>query len=96
MTIVNESESQLRRERDAALITVGEQKTKLNDLYVKIGRLWEKNDALKENITALKDQEDKNEELCETCKAKETEIAELQEQLGPAGELSEEDKNVGS
>jgi len=36
---VNESESRLRRERDAALCTVGEQKRKLNNLYTKIGQL---------------------------------------------------------
>ncbi|KAI4916569.1 uncharacterized protein J4E92_009073 [Alternaria infectoria] len=93
---VNENESRLRRERDAALCTVGEQKRKLNNLYTKIGQLWEENDALKENITALKDQEKSTEELCGACRLKDAEIAQLHEQLDSAGELSEESKTIGS
>ena len=66
---------------------VCEQKRKLNDLYVKIGRLWEENDALKENITALKEQE-----LCDECKAKDTKIAQLEEQLYSTGEYPKRTK----
>ncbi|KAI4658074.1 uncharacterized protein J4E79_007055 [Alternaria viburni] len=74
--------SDTRKDSEARELTpevttpVCEQKRKLNDLYVKIGRLWEENDALKENITALKEQE-----LCDECKAKDTMIAQLEEQL---------------
>ncbi|KAI4606381.1 hypothetical protein J4E80_010133 [Alternaria sp. BMP 0032] len=93
---VNESESRLRRERDAALCTVGEQKRKLNNLYTKIGQLWEENDALKDNTTTLKDQEKSTEELCGACRVKDTEIAQLHEQLDSAGELFEESKYIGS
>ena len=92
---VDETESRLRSERNTTPSTVGEQNQKLNNLYIKIGRLCEENDTLKENIAALKDRERKKEELCETCKVKETEIAELQEQLGPVGESSEENKDIG-
>ncbi|KAI4908363.1 hypothetical protein J4E90_008988 [Alternaria incomplexa] len=93
---VDETESRLRSERNTTPSTVGEQNQKLNNLYIKIGRLCEENDTLKENIAALKDRERKKEELCETCKVKETEIAELQEQLGPVGESSEENKDIGA
>jgi len=86
---VNENESRLRRERDAALCTVGKQKRKLNNLYTKIGQLWEENDALKENTTTSKDEGKSTEELCVACRVKDTEIAQLHEQLDSAGELSE-------
>ncbi|KAI4938582.1 hypothetical protein J4E85_001023 [Alternaria conjuncta] len=93
---VNENESRLRRERDAALCTVGEQKRKLNNLYTKIGQLWEENDALKENTTTSKDQEKSTEELCGACRVKDAEIAQLHEQIDSAGESSEESKEMGS
>ncbi|KAI4709354.1 hypothetical protein J4E89_006103 [Alternaria sp. Ai002NY15] len=93
---VNENESRLRRERDAALCTVGEQKRKLNNLYTKIGQLWEENDALKENTTTSKGQEKSTEELCGTCGVKDAEIAQLHEKLDSAGESSEENKDIGS
>ena len=92
---VNESESRLRRERDAALCTVGEQKRKLNNLYTKIGQLWEENDALKETTTTSKNQEESTEELCGACRVKDAEIAQLHEQLDSAGESSEESKDIG-
>ncbi|KAI4683003.1 uncharacterized protein J4E84_006905 [Alternaria hordeiaustralica] len=93
---VSESESRLQRERDAALSNAEEQKRKLTDLYTKIGQLWEENHTLKENIKSSSNKEKRTEELCEPCKAKDTEIAQLQQQLDLAGESSEENKDIGS
>lgn len=93
---IGESESRLQRERDAALSSVEEQKRKLTDLYTKIGQLWEENHTLKENNKTLSNQEKKMEELCETCKAKDIKIAELQEQLDSVGECSEENNDIGT
>jgi len=93
---VSESESRLQRERDAALSSAEEQKRKLTDLYTKIGQLWEENHTLKENIKSSSNKEKKTEELCETCKAKDTEIAQLRQQLDSAGGCSEENKDIGN
>ena len=96
MREASESELRLQRERDAALSNAEEQKRKLTDLYTKIGQLWEENHTLKENIKSSSNEEKKTEALCETCEAKDTEIAQLQQQLDSASGCSEENKDIGN